>query len=289
VKIKGAWMLDRKQRIIWNNSGTLRDLSAQLNDYRSGVAVIPFIAATDAIYIGAEMPFNHKYFDVLVANVQASTISVDIWNGSAWVPVVDLIDETASAAGASMSVSGKVSFAPDLDKANWQQEQDSKKVIGLETTRITYLYWARVKFSANLTASFSLKYVGHLFSDDGALFTQYPDLDDADLLDSFQTGKTDWKEQALTAAEIIVQDLRRRNIVMRREQIMDDTLFVQASVNKTASIIYGGLGNGFTDSRVEAQKQYDITSNIKFYEVDRSAQGRATEADKRATTGFLYR
>jgi hypothetical protein len=281
-------MLDRKQRIIWNDSGTLRDLSALLNDYRSGVAVIPFIAATDAIYIGAEMPFNHKYFDVSVSNALASAISIEIWNGTAWVPVVDLIDETASA-GKSMAQSGKVSFAPDLDEANWQREQDSKRVIGLETTRITDLYWARVKFSANLTATFALKYVGHLFSDDGALFSQYPDLDNADLLTSFQTGKTDWKEQALTAAEIIVQDLRRKNVVMRREQIMDDTLFIQASVNKTAAIIYGGLGNGFTDSRVEAQKQYDITSNIKFYEVDRSAQGRATDCDKRAGTGFLYR
>lgn len=281
-------MLDRKQRIIWNNSGTLRDLSAQLNDYRSGSAVIPFIAATDAIYIGAEMPFNHKYFDVSVANALASTISVEIWNGSAWVPVVDLIDETA-AAGASMAVSGKVSFAPDPDLAGWAKEDDSKRVIGLETTRIAYLYWARIKFSANLTPAFALKYVGHLFSDDSALFSQYPDLNNAQLLAAFQTGKTDWKEQSLTAAEIIVQDLRRRNIVMRREQVMDDTLFIQASVNKTATIIYGGLGNGFTDSRVEAQKQYDITSNIKFYEVDRTAQGRATECDKRAQTGFLYR
>jgi hypothetical protein len=281
-------MLDRKQRIIWDDGGTLRDLSALLNDYRTGTAVIPFKVATDAIYIGAEMPFNHKYFAVEVANAIDATISISLWNGSEFVPVVDLIDETADGA-ASMAVSGKVSFAPDLDKANWMKEQDSRRVTGLETTRIYDLYWAKIEFSAALTAEFALRYIGHLFSDDGALFGQYPDLNNAQLMTAFKAGKTDWTEQALTAAEILVQDLRRRNIIMRREQIMDDTLFNQASVHKTAVIIYSGLGNGFVDSRVESQKQYDVTSNIRFPEVDRCAQGRATEIDKHQGTRYLYR
>ena len=74
--------MDRTQRIIWSDNGTLRDISAVLNDFRRGTQVLALVGAEDKIYVASEMPFNHKYFDVSVANAVACDITVKTWNGS---------------------------------------------------------------------------------------------------------------------------------------------------------------------------------------------------------------
>lgn len=278
--------MDRKQRIIWSDNGSLIDISAELNDFTRGSKVLPIVAADDKIYIGSELPFNHKYFDVSVVNDVASVITVEIWTGSGWETAVDLKDETASAAGVTLSQSGMISFARDIDKNGWICEQDTKRIPALSTLRIFNLYWCRISFSVSLKVTTALNYIGQRFSDDTNLFKEYPIFDSAKLMTSFKAGKTDWKDQSFNAAEAIISDLRAKAIVVRRDQILDSSLYTAASVHKTAEIIFAGLGNGYRDSKKDAMDAYNKYLPVKFPEVDLNGDGQLDNFEKTFSTSF---
>lgn len=278
--------MNRKQRVIWSDNGTLKDVSAELNDYRRGTYVLD-LATVDYLYVGSELPFNHKYFDVSVANAVAANITVETWNGSAWVAAVDVSDETkASGGSATLAQSGLVTWSPDVDKANWGCMRDSDDVDGLEGTRIFNLYWARFKVSANLTGTTALAYVGQRFSDDTDLTDFYPLLSSSALKAGY--GVSDWKYPSFAAAEAIVADLRADEVVIRRDQILDVSLFKMASVHKTAAIIFGGL-TGQAENEKRADEKYRKALSLKYFEVDTDGDGQATAAEKTMTTGFARR
>ena len=77
------------QRVIFSENGTLTDISYEMDDFRANSVTIPFVAAEDKIYIGAELPFNNKYFDVETVNDAASVMSLEIWFSQEWVSAVD--------------------------------------------------------------------------------------------------------------------------------------------------------------------------------------------------------
>ena len=285
-------MLDRKQRVLVSKSGVLTDVSTSVNSYREGVAVVD-LGANDYLYVGSELPFNHKHFEIGVANDQAATVTVEYWDGAAWVGVVDVVNETATA-GAPFAKSGKISFVPDIDKAGWSLEQDTKRIPALATVRIYDLYWSRFKVSAALKSLTAIKYVGQLFNTDLGLYGLYPDLISQPLRNTFNGGvisplKTDWREQCLNAAEIIVQDLRQRGIITRRDQILDETLYTLAAIRQTAAIIYGGLGNGRGDQYKAALDLYGKAINLRYHEIDRAARGRSDRIDRNFEQSEIYR
>jgi hypothetical protein len=100
-------VLDRKQRVLLKQVG-LTDISASVNDYREGSAVVA-LAPGDYLYVGSEYPFNHKHFEIDPANVNAnaSAINAEYWDGNAWQFVVDIVDETKTAGQAGLVVSGR--------------------------------------------------------------------------------------------------------------------------------------------------------------------------------------
>lgn len=281
--------MNRKQRVFWNNAGTLVDVSVELNDMRRGSYTLPLATLGDYLYVAAELPFNHKYFDVSVANDVAAVVTVETWTGSAWLACVDVVDET-KAAGASLAASGPVSFMPDINKSHWSCVRDpSVTIAALSTLRVFNMYWCRFKWSANLKATTGLSYIGERFSDDTDLFDLYPGLNNSNLMTAFESGKTDWKDQSLAAAEMIVRDLRRQKIVMRREQIMDASLFNEASIHLTAALIYAGLEGEFTDAEKRARERYRDAMKLEFFEVDTDGSGTATKLEQTLSTGFLTR
>jgi len=99
--------VNRKQRVIYSDNGTLIEISQPVNDFRAGSYVFAgFVAAEDKLYIGTELPFNHKWLEIGVPNDVASVSSVDIWSGSAWIPGVDVNDGTQATSGKALSGSG---------------------------------------------------------------------------------------------------------------------------------------------------------------------------------------
>ncbi len=274
--------MDRKQRVIWSDNGTLIDVSKALGDFRRDSLTFVYTQVQDALYVGAELPFNHKYFDIGTANDVASVFSVAIWSGSAWNAAVDVKDETVTAAAATTSLaqSGFISWARDLTTGGWGQQPDSNNITALAGTRIFDLYWCRFTWSVTLKSTTTLKYIGERLSDDEDLFDLYPDLANASLMSAYETGKTSWKDQEFAAADFIVKHLRRNGILFRKEQIMDETLLTEASVHKTAGIIYAGLGNGYRDRVKDCNERFNETVPDKFPEVDRNASGDADMVEK---------
>lgn len=284
--------MNRKQRIIWDDNGTLKDISRPLNDFRGAHnVVIDFHSATDAIYIGTELPFNSRYIKVGTPNNLATAPSISVWDGSSWVPTKDIVDETTDnhTDNKSLARSGIISFTLDRDDRVWGVEQDSNRVGDLVGLYIYDLYWSKWTWSADWKNTTSLSYIGSLYSSDNDLATFYPDLMNTDLMDAFETGKTDWIEQGFSAAEAIERELRAKSIIMRREQLFDWSLLLEASVHKTAEIIYGGLGSAYNEAKKLALESYIKAINLKYFETDRNGDGVGSPTEKRHSQMFFTR
>lgn len=271
------------QRVIFSDNGTLNDLSRSLGDLFAATETLSIVAADDKLYLGADQPFNHRYFKVNTANANASVVSVEIWTGSAWVAAVDVIDGT-SVGGKTLAQSGILQWTTNRT-SGWEREADSADVTGLTGTAVYDMFWVRLTFSANTSATV-LSYVGHKFSDDSLLGGYYPDLVRTKLIASFATGKTDWAEQHVLAAEELIRDLRKRRYILSGSQVFDWELFSVPAMQKCAQIIMSGLGADFTDRAIEAQEAYQNELENTMAGIDRNRDGRLSLEERKPSVGL---
>lgn len=277
-------------RVIWNDGGTLKDLSTLLNNYLSGTKVIDLVAATDFLYIGSDVPFNHRFINVAVANAAASVPTVEIWDGNSWVAAVDVIDQTA-VAGATLAQNGILKWVTDKNKT-WGKEVSTEDMAasGLQTLKIYNMYWVRLSFSGNLTGTFALKYVGHKFSKDEDLGAYYPDLNRSAVMTSFSAGKTTWDDQHVAAAEEIFLDLRQKRELWAKGQIFDWEPFTMCSVHKVASIIYSAFGEAYRAQKDDADERYESALDGALSQgIDKDEDGHLDLSEQQGFTVGLRR
>lgn len=274
-------------RVLFKDNLTSRDISIKLNEYLSGSEVIAVVAAEDALYIGSDLPFNHRWIDVSVFNDLASSMSVKLWNGSTWKSAVDVIDQT-SVAGVTLAQSGILSWTPDRNES-WSSQLSTEDIPELSTFKIYDMYWAKIEFTADLKSTTAINYVGYKFSNDSELYGEYPELDNSTLRNSFKSGKLNWNDQAFIAAEYIIQDLRAMNVIWSRNQILNWPLFKSASVHKMAEIIFRSLGSEYEAELADSMKAYRSSLNMKMFQVDLNRNATLDEKEKRETVGFLRR
>lgn len=263
-------------RIFYSSNGTLTDYTYQLKDYRSGSMSFTLIAAQDAIYIGHELPFNSFYLKVATANTNASVMSIQYWDSSSWYDVIETIDETSSS-GKSLAQSGYITFVPNKAKS-WVKESTNysgESIDDLETINVYDMYWIKITFSANLSASVVLNWFGQKFCNDNDLLSEYPDLVRDDLLDAWETGKTSWEEQEIVASEITTNDLITKGLITDKAQILDRYEMIRVSIPKVASIILNGMGKDYIDSAIAANNEYTKRVNSWYPKhIDFFNQGR---------------
>lgn len=260
------------QRIIWKDNSTLKDLSINLNDLFAGTHEVPFNASQDYLFIGSDLPFNHRFFHLKHNNDQASVPVVSIWDGSTWNNAVDILDQT-DGAGITLAADGIISWTTDETKA-WFTETTTENIPELSSLKIYNMNWVRIGFTGNWKANTELGYIGHKFSDDNMLKAYYPDLGRATVLTAHTAGKGDWFEQHVLAAEAIIAQLRKERVISSGSQIFGWEMFQIAAVHKTAQIIYGAFGEAKAQERDEAKKQYDEAMNqIVFNYQDKNADG----------------
>ena len=276
------------QRVFFDNNGTFEDLSTRVNEFRSENATIP-VETTDYIYIASERPFNSRYFNLSTVNSNAATMTLEVWNGDSWFEPVDLIDGTDG-----FTKSGYVRFNLDPDGVNhtWTREPRSKDVAGVGTQADVYeMYWSRISFSADLSITTAMAHIGVLFSQDVDLFSYYPDLNNTNLMTAWESGKTNWQEQTFSAASEIMRELKRKSILKDFSGfgIMEPDLFNEASIHKTAQIIYSGLGKSFTDEGLAAFRSYNEAIDRAFFVIDQNCSGTVEQAEKMIRTGFITR
>lgn len=268
----------QNQRVIYNTT----DISTKVNDYRAGTQSFHYVAG-QYLYIGSVLPMNNIYFEMQSHNNVASTVSVNIWWGNTWNSAVDIIDETNG-----LQSSGRIQWSTDRLKG-WDIEQDSKDVTGLESFAIYWKYWIRLSWSNTFGNNPVIKYIGQKYSSDDVLYSFYPDLSNAAILEGFETGKTDWNEQHYFAAECIEKDLRKRNIIKSRNQILDWSMLQEASCHKVAETAYRAFGQPYAEQLLRASKDYSNSLNLSFFNVDQNANGNLDPEERNISTHFVTR
>lgn len=222
--------------------------------------------APDYIYIASDFPFNHLYFKLgTTVNLVSANMTIEYWGSSKWNEVVELRDETSA-----LSTSGFIEFTPNRDEG-WSNEELSSTV-GL-TTVLYDKYWVRISFDQVLTPAIDLSYIGHKFTDDSDLFSEYPIFNNSDFLTAFKSGKTSWEEQHIKAAEMIAMDLSKKSVIIGKEQILERRKFIGASVCKVAEIIFTAFGNDYIEQRTSAREYYHQRLNLSQYSIDTNGDG----------------
>lgn len=264
------------QRVIYNGT----DISVIAQDFRAGELDLAYTPGT-YFYIASIFPFNNFWIDLQKnANHSPGLPVIQVWWNNTWSNVVDIVDTTNN-----MWQSGRISWSLHIEKG-WNSEQKSIDV-GLSGTEIYNKYWMRVSWPAHFDAK--IKYIGQKFSDDLALQSYYPDLMQTAILTGFKAGKTDWTEQHFMAAEFILKDLKRRNMMVNRHQVFDWTVFEDAACHKVAEIIYQAFGAPYQDHVAKANKRFNDEMNTRFMIIDSNANGHLEQEEINKKSGYFTR
>lgn len=274
------------KRIFFSDNGTLIDYSANLNRYDSTESEFSYTTGEDYIYIGGRLPFNSLYFKLDNLNLVTATMSVEVYDGSQWRVVNEVIDETDG-----FKKSGYVTFTPNRDQG-WLYKDTSSNgsvIPGLASVKIYDLYWMRLSFNATLTANTSLIWVGSLFCDDTDIGAEYPDLVKSSVLSAFKSGKTNWEEQRVRASEIIIQDLMINRVILDSGQMLEREDYRVACVQKTAELIFSAFGDDYIDQRKRAREEYQRRLSNPVKKIDLNANGVEERVESFNTQGWLSR
>jgi hypothetical protein len=126
----GVAYTDYSANVIDNNVATYADLDA-LDTFANG----------DWVVIGGPVPFIGAALDMTAnVNTNASVMSVEYWNGAAWVALTNLVDGTIIAAGKTLSGDGQITWTLPADWA-------ASTINGITA------YYMRILVSAALSAT----------------------------------------------------------------------------------------------------------------------------------------
>lgn len=276
-------------RVILKKGGVTTDYSIEASDAIGGV--IPFnLAPGDELFIGSFLPFNHRYFKVITPNTNASKIQMSYWTQAQWTDSVDMFDLTYSG-GATLSKSGILAWQPDIQGFQWGFTWQTSAIPDLAQFKIYNLWWARLTVTAQLSAGTQIGLIGHKFSEDSDLFSEYPEFSNAAFYRVFsdESGKSDWSRQAFLAAEYIIQDLRDRGVVVSPGQILDWRIFKHASVHKIAEIIFRAMGDDYKDKLQRTIEAYRLAKDIKVFDVDQNMTARPEPIEQTRFGEFVTR
>lgn len=272
-------------RIFHKTGASIVEFSDKVKKFSPDVTSVEMLSG-DYLYIASDFPFNHVYFNFAdTVNTIPTGMNIDYFSTNDWVPVVNKIDGTES-----FTKSGFVEFTPNKDNS-WDRESTNyggDLIQDLSTITVYDMYWCRISFDQDLEL-FDFNWIGNLFSDDNDLFSEYPIFADQTFLTAFAAGKIDWKEQHVKASELIIQELKRKNIIFGSEQILDRYVLMPASVAKTAEIIYNAFGRDYNDSRDNARKEYDKRMDLSRFVVDTNNNAIKEPYELQSSQGWLSR
>lgn len=271
------------KRILFSDNGTITDWTMALNNFNGSSKTMPYTTGQDYLYIGSKLPFNSLYIKLDSLNAVTTADMAVEYYANGWKSVVELTDETAG-----FTNSGHITFVPNRDSV-WEKKAYSNEVTGLSSVTIYDQYWLRISFDASLTSTTSIKWIGVLFSDDNDLACEFPDLIKSDVLYSYRPGKTDWQEQHVRAAELIEGDLINKGIIDGSESILSRDWYRNASVQKTAEIIFSAFGDDYTDQRSRAREEYGLRLVKRLARVDKNENAAEDAFETKNVSGFLTR
>lgn len=181
-------------RIFFSDNGAFSDISLNLLNYSGDTSPVAVVAADDKIFFGRVKPFSAIYVEMGVVNTNASIMSVKYYDSDAadFIDVTNLVDETKG-----FTRSGFVQFknpASDISGTIWDTT----------TVNAVVQYWIEITFSANLSATTSIKGINIVYSDDKDMNRVYDGV-----TNYLRTGTTSGILYHEQARKEIVQALRK--------------------------------------------------------------------------------
>jgi hypothetical protein len=271
------------KRFLFLDNGVLSDWTPAISNFKSNTKPVPFITGEDSLLIGSRLPFNNIYVKLESEIAQSSSMVVQYWSDGGWADSVEVIDETEA-----FSSSGQVTFTPNKE-VNWKLQEESYGIPDLADVIIYNYYWVKITFTSNLDSGTVLSWMGSIFSDDEDLSAEFPDLVKSSVISAFQTGKINWQEQAVKAAELIESDLVTRGILDGTENILDRSWYTNASVQKVAELIFSAFGDDYVDQRKLAREEYGFRLVKRLAGIDKNNNAIEDVFERKLITGFFSR
>lgn len=265
------------QRVLfWDDSGSsFLDISKEVNGHLNGLTSTITLDVNDYIYIGSFLPFNNKYIELPTPNAVTTSIIIEVFTGTEWTPVSDYLDFTNSG-GAPFGKSEILQFTPpNWDKA-WAYVDRAVNNDNLPEFAngpdIYQKYWLRIGFSDPVTIE--INYIGNLFCDEFDLLAEYPQFTSTTIKNSWSVGKSDWLNQRVIASEYVITDLKKRNIIIDRSQVVELETLKEPTIYRTASLIFTGLGaRNYAQEITKAINDYKDSMNQTKFEQDVNGNG----------------
>lgn len=277
-------MLRQYFRAIYRSGTTNTEISEAVQHGGEG-ATLPF-ASGDALFIGQYYPFNNFFALLDTANAVATSLAISVWDGTAWVSVVDIMDATNA-----LKNTGVIQFSPDRNKV-WQSVYDTSVASNTPTElrdKARYdLYWVKITAAAPLTASTKVARLGYAFCKTEDLAMSEPEIDS--YLPSWGgETKTDWYAEIMDASDEVALDLKQRKLIMSPGQILRFDDVALATRMKTLLNLYTVLGPAFLERAKAREKTYSLAMNVSNFSFDRNNNAIADCAEQGYTAGRLIR
>jgi hypothetical protein len=210
------------------------------------------------------------------ANTNTVTVSISQWDGTSWVAVDDLVDQTNG-----FKNSGFMS---------WQNQDEwvAKNISPMDSD--IELFWIKLTVSGSLSAGTTLQAVLNLFCDDGILRAYYPEIiSDTRYLPS---SRTDFLEQYQAAKDLVVLRLKQRKLIQNEGQIIDINDVAVAATHAAAWLILSPIaGNDAVKAMADAAlEKFNNELSSLVLGIDQDKDGIVTEDERSLTsTTFVYR
>lgn len=273
-------------RVFFKDVVNVSEITKEINRYKSDTYLLT-MTTSDAIYVATDFPLNHLYVKMgEVVNTVSSVMEISYWSASGWTPVANINDYTYG-----LTESGFIDFTPDINESWLRQDTNSSGVTidELSDVKVYGQYWIKIKFDTNLLPAIELEWIGNKFSDDVDLFSEFPIFNDSTFLTGYEAGKTNWEEQHIKAADLIIQDLKRKNIILGKEQILERDVLLPAATAKVAEIIFNAFGNDYRQQRQDAAIEYSKRIDLSKFVVDLNENAIKDQADIISSQGWLNR
>lgn len=263
--------------VVFDDNGAQTGISFYMASYGRDSYVLPMVATEDYLYYGRYKPFDALFVEMKVSNSVNNSLGLEYWNGTAFVSVVNKLDDTDG-----LKRSGFIQWDKPTDWA-------TTTVNGEE------LYWIRVRPSADLSLTTEVQGINVLFSDDQDLNGVYPGI-----ISYLNNTETTFVLRHENSRNLIVQDIRNRGFTKRPvglggNQMLDEWDFLrineckQWSVYLTLSNIFSSLQSNDSDMYKEKAEEYQAKADFykaAFYlTLDRNDNGKADAVE---TAGNIH-
>jgi hypothetical protein len=191
--------------------------------------------------------------------------------------VLDVVDETYG-----FTRSGFIYFTPNRSSA-WTAS-DTINITELSTFDIRNRYWVKI---AGTFSALEINWIGQIFSNDDDLKDEFPDLCETEMFTAL--GTTSHKLLHIRAGELIINQLKTKNIIYSESQLLERTDYRAASVMKVAELIYFSLGDAYIEKMNECRKEYNDRLSKTQPKIDERNTAEEVRTSGTTSMGRLYR